>query len=177
MIETKRISVLLNLNPKYLHKEIIKSHIEILLEKNVLNGCFLNLGKVIRINKILSIGLGKIHIDTGFSKTPVEFEADICLPKVDQVIKGIIERYDSNGGVYVNYKNIISIFCFNSNLNYLLNKLKNEKGEKKEKNEEIKKEIETDSEKFNENIGLEVTLKITKVNFNEQNMIIIGKII
>ena len=50
-MESKIITVSLNLNPKYLHKDMIKTHIEDLLNKNVLNGCFHDLGKVIRINK------------------------------------------------------------------------------------------------------------------------------
>lgn len=175
-MESKIITVLLNLHPKYLHKDIIKTYIEDLLNKNVLNGCFHNLGKVIRINKIISIGIGKIHIDTGFSKTPVTFEADIYLPKNDQIIKGVIERYDTNGGIYVNYNNIISIFCLNSNLNLLFNdkkELKYKINEKKDNNDVI-----DDKNENNKNtIGMEVKVKITKVNFNEQNMIVIGKII
>ena len=184
MIETKTITVLLNLNPKYLHKDIIKTHVEDLLEKNVLNGCFPDLGKVIRINKIISIGIGKIHIDTGFSKTPVTFEADICLPRVDQNVKGIIERHDSNGGIYVNFRNIISIFCLNTNLNTLLNKSKDNKDKDKKQKKTIKNtDVSEQSEMIDKNnqeqdsIGLEVSIKITKVNFNEQNMIVIGRII
>ena len=169
-METKIICVSLNLNPKYLHKDIINIHIEDLLNKNVLNCCFYNLGKVLRINKIISIGIGKIHVDTGFSKTPVTFEADIYLPKVDQILKGTIEKYDLNGGMYVNYKNIVSIFCLNSNLNTLfsLNKIKNKPNDIREDTLSVSK---------NDNIGLEVSVKITKVNFNEQSMIVIGKII
>jgi DNA-directed RNA polymerase subunit E'/Rpb7 len=158
MIEIKRLSVLLNLNPKFLHKDLILTHIEELLEKQIENNCFHNLGKIIKIRKIISIGIGKIHIDTGFSKTPVTFEADVFLPKLDQIVKGIIEKYDSNGGVYVNYNNIISIFCLNLNLNKLLNKRDTENN-------------------MNNNIEKEVRVKITKVNFNEQNMIVIGKIL
>ena len=180
MIETKTITVLLNLNPKYLHKDIIKTHIEDLLEKNVLNGCFPDLGKIIRINKIISIGIGKIHIDTGFSKTPVTFEADICFPKVDQNIKGIIERYDSNEGVYVNFRNMISIFCLNTNLNTLFKSKDKEKKQKKPikntDNSEQSDILDTNNNQ-EQTIGLEVSIKITKVNFNEQNMIVIGKII
>ena len=85
MMETKTITVVLNLNPKYLHKDIIHDHIKDLLEKNVVNYSFPDLGKVVRINKVVSVGIGKIHVDTGFSKTPVTFEAEICLPKVDQI--------------------------------------------------------------------------------------------
>jgi DNA-directed RNA polymerase subunit E'/Rpb7 len=160
MIEVKTLSVLLNLNPKFLHKDLILTHIEELLEKKIENNCFHNLGKIIKIRKIISIGIGKIHIDTGFSKTPVTFEADIFLPKIDQVVKGIIEKYDSNGGIYVNYNNMVSIFCLNSNLNKLLNI----------KNENNLTSSCSDIEK-------EVKVKITKVNFNEQNMIVIGKIL
>ena len=36
--------------------------------------------RTIKIRKIISIGIGKIHIDTGFSKTPITFEADVFLP-------------------------------------------------------------------------------------------------
>ena len=171
-MDTKTISVLLNLNPKYLHKDIIKTHIEDLLNKNVLNYCFNDLGKVLRINKIISIGIGKIHVDTGFSKTPVTFEADIFLPKVDQIVKGVIEKYDTNGGVYVNYNNIISIFCLNSNLNSLFNFNKT----KNKKENDIEKD-ELENKNLNDNIGMEISVKITKVNFNEQSMIVIGKII
>lgn len=159
MIEIKTLSVLLNLNPKFLHKDLILTHIEELLEKQVENNCFHDLGKIIKVRKIISIGIGKIHIDTGFSKTPVTFEADIFLPKVDQIIKGIIEKCDSNGGVYVNYNNMVSIFCLNSNLNKLLNIKKN------------------NNDNINNDIEKEVRVKITKVNFNEQNMIVIGKIL
>ena len=157
-----------------------------LLEKNVLNCCFQGLGKVMKINKIKTIGLGKIHIDTGFCKTPVTFESDICIPKVDDVIKGTIEKYDSNGGVYVNCKNMISVFCLNINLNNLLKGYKNEnKNENKNKSSNSNKNLKEDNnyiqteENINlqENVGMEVTVKITKVNINEQNMIIIGKII
>jgi DNA-directed RNA polymerase subunit E'/Rpb7 len=171
-MDTKIISVLLNLNPKYLHKDIIKTHIEDLLNKNVLNYSFNDLGKVLRINKIISIGIGKIHVDTGFSKTPVTFEADIFLPKVDQIVKGVIEKYDTNGGVYVNYDNIISIFCLNSNLNSLFNFNKT----KNKKENDIEKD-ELENKNLNDNIGMEISVKITKVNFNEQSMIVIGKII
>lgn len=177
MIEKKIITVLLNLNPKYLHKDIIQEHIKDLLEKNVVNYSFQDLGKVIGINKIISIGIGKIHVDTGFSKTPVTFEAETFLPKVDQIVKGIIEKYDSNGGVYVNYNNILSIFCLNSNLNMILNKKKYvRRNEKKDSNEPLN-DINQTSEKEQDNIGLEVSVKITKINFNEQNIIVIGKII
>jgi len=174
MMETKIITVLLNLNPKYLHKDIIQDHIKDLLEKNVVNYSFPDLGKVVRINKVVSVGIGKIHVDTGFSKTPVTFEAEICLPKVDQIVKGIIEKYDSNGGVYVNYNNMLSIFCLNSNLNTLLNKIK--KNVPKNINNNIENN-ETTEENNLDNIGLEVSVKITKINFNEQNIIVIGKII
>jgi len=178
MIEKKIITVLLNLNPKYLHKDIIQEHIKDLLEKNVVNYSFQDLGKVIGINKIISIGIGKIHVDTGFSKTPVTFEAEIFLPKVDQIVKGTIEKYDSNGGVYVNYNNIISIFCLNSNLNMILNKKKYvRKNDKKNELGETLNECNQTSEKEQDNIGLEVSVKITKINFNEQNIIVIGKII
>ena len=182
MMETKTITVLLNLNPKYLHKDIIQDHIKDLLEKNVVNYSFPNLGKVIRINNVVSIGIGKIHVDTGFSKTPVTFEAEIFLPKVDQIVKGIIEKYDSNGGVYVNYNNTISIFCLNTNLNLLLNKLKKNvrKGDSLRNSKNINNNIEDNeiNEQNNlDNIGLEVSVKITKINFNEQNIIVIGKII
>ena len=162
MIEKKVISVLLNLNPKYFHKDLIHTYIEDLLDKNVLNNCFQNLGKVLKINKVISIGLGKIHIDTGFSKTPVTFEADVFLPKVDDILVGSIERYDSNGGIYVNYKNILSIFCLNTNINTLLNK----KFEKSENDNEMI-----------EDIGKIVSVKITKININEQNLIAIGKLV
>lgn len=157
MIEKRVISVLLNLNPKFFHKDLILTYIEELLDKNVLNNCFQDLGKILKINKIISVGLGKIHIDTGFSKTPVTFEADVFLPKVDDVLVGVIEKYDSNGGIYINYKNIMSIFCLNTNLNTLLNN------------------IENDNE-IND-IGKTVSVKITKININEQNLIAIGKII
>ena len=157
MIEKKVISVLLNLNPKFFHKDLIITYIEELLDKNVLNNCFQDLGKILKINKIISVGLGKIHIDTGFSKTPVTFEADVFLPKVDDILVGIIEKYDSNGGIYINYKNIMSIFCLNTNLNTLLNN------------------IENDNE-IND-IGKTVSVKITKININEQSLIAIGKII
>ena len=176
-MESKIITVSLNLNPKYLHKDIIKTHIEDLLNKNVLNCCFHDLGKVIRINKIISIGIGKIHIDTGFSKTPVTFEAEIYLPKIDQTVKGTIEKYDVNGGIYVNYNNIISIFCLNTNVNILFNnKNKNELKYKGDTSNE--KDDKIDPDNISENaIGMEVKVKIIKVNFNEQNMIVIGKII
>jgi DNA-directed RNA polymerase subunit E'/Rpb7 len=181
MIENKTISVLLNLNPKYLHKDMIMIHIETLLEKNVLNYCFQGLGKVMRIGKIKSIGLGKIHIDTGFCKTPVIFEAEILIPKVDDTLKGIIEKYDSNGGVYINYRNMISVFCLNTNLNSLLKGRENKNKKKKENLKYNESAIEQNEEQTEENtqnnIGMEVTVKITKVNINEQNMIIIGKII
>ena len=174
-MESKIITVSLNLNPKYLHKDMIKTHIEDLLNKNVLNGCFHDLGKVIRINKIISIGIGKIHIDTGFSKTPVTFEAEIYLPKIDQIVNGTVEKYDSNGGIYVNYNNIISMFCLNTNVNILFNNKKElkYKGDKTDENDD-KNEITDVSEN---SIGMEVKVKITKVNFNEQNMIVIGKIV
>ena len=174
MMETKTITVLLNLNPKYLHKDIIHDHIKDLLEKNVVNYSFPDLGKVVRINKVVSVGIGKIHVDTGFSKTPVTFEAEICLPKVDQIVKGIIEKYDSNGGVYVNYNNMLSIFCLNSNLNSLLNRIK--KNVPKNINNNIENNETTEQNNL-DNIGLEVSVKITKINFNEQNIIVIGKII
>ena len=181
MMETKIITVLLNLNPKYLHKDIIQDHIKDLLEKNVVNYSFPDLGKVIRINKVVSIGIGKIHVDTGFSKTPVTFEAEIFLPKVDQIVKGIIEKYDSNGGVYVNYDNILSVFCLNSNLNSLLNKIKKNVGKsdslQNSKNINNIQNNETTENNNLDNIGLEVSVKITKINFNEQNIIVIGKII
>lgn len=183
MIETKNISVLLNLNPKYLDKELIFNHIESLLENNIENKCFQGLGKVIKIKKIISIGLGKIHVDTGFSKTPVTFEADIYLPKIDDVVVGYIERYDSNGGVYVNYNNILSIFCLNTNINALLkNKEKKIIKSKNNYNESnfLEKDMSSQSqnnEDLEQNLGLEVSVKITKVNINEQNIIVIGKII
>jgi len=180
-MNTKTISVSLNLNPKYLHKDIIKTHIEDLLNKNVLNCCFNELGKVMKINKIISMCLGKIHVDTGFAKTPVTFEAEVYMPKVDQIVKGIIEKHDSSGGIYVNYNNIISIFCLNSNLNNLFNiKTKNKKENDIEKEKDNDNNVNNDNNDNNDkkdNIGMEVSVKITKVNFNEQSMIVIGKII
>ena len=156
MIETKIVSVMLNINPKYLHRDLLFNRINEQLKQIIENNCFQDLGKVLKIKKVVSIGYGKIHIDTGYSKIPVSFQADICLPKIDEVIKGKIERYDSNGGIYVNYNDLVSIFCLKTNINNLLNR------ENKENCYEI---------------GDEVTVKITKVNFNEQDMIIIGKII
>ena len=127
------------------------------------------------INKIISIGIGKIHIDTGFSKTPVTFEAEIYLPKIDQIVNGTVEKYDSNGGIYVNYNNIISMFCLNTNVNILFNN-KKELKYKGDKTDE--KDDKDDNINITENeIGMEVKVKITKVNFNEQNMIVIGKIV
>lgn len=170
MIEQKRLSVLLNVNPKYLSKHSIQLHVEDMLNKNVFNNCFNGMGKILRINNIISIGLGKIHIDTGFAKTPVTFVADVFMPKVDDIIKGPIEKYDSNGGIYVNYRDIVSIFCLNTNINSLL-KGRDIKG-RKENNQNLENNFITQY-----NIGSEVTVKITKVNINEQNMILIGKII
>jgi DNA-directed RNA polymerase subunit E'/Rpb7 len=170
MIEQKTISVLLNVNPKYLNKNSLQMHIEDLLNKNVLNNCFNEMGKILRINSIVSVGLGKIHIDTGFAKTPVTFIADVFMPKVDNIIKGTIEKYDSNGGIYVNYEDIVSIFCLNVNVNSLL------KGRETKCKKEMNKNSEN-SNTQNNNIGDEVTVRITKVNINEQNMILIGKII
>jgi len=175
MIEIKTLSVLLNLNPKFLHKDLITTHIEELLEKHIENNCFYDLGKIIKIRKIISIGIGKIHIDTGFSKTPVTFEADVFLPKPEQIVKGIIEKCDSNGGVYVNYNNMISIFCLNSNLNKLLNIKKNTENSSEKSNTDTTRIVEGP---LSRNIvEKEVKVKITKVNFNEQNMIVIGKIL
>jgi DNA-directed RNA polymerase subunit E'/Rpb7 len=170
MIEQKTISVLLNVNPKYLNKNYLQMHIEDLLDKNVLNNCFNEMGKILRINSIVSVGLGKIHIDTGFAKTPVTFIADVFMPKVDNIIKGTIEKYDSNGGIYVNYEDIVSIFCLNVNVNSLL------KGRESKSKKEMNKNSENSNTQYN-NIGDEVTVRITKVNINEQNMILIGKII
>jgi DNA-directed RNA polymerase subunit E'/Rpb7 len=151
MIVKKNISVLLNLNPKYLHKDLIIEHINDLIEKNILNNCFPDLGKVLKIKKIISIGLGKIHIDTGFSKTPVTFEAELCYPKTDEILKGIIEKYDSNCGIYVNYKNILSIFCLNTNLNSLFDDISSKNKKKLEKN------------------GFETRVKVKKININDKN--------
>jgi DNA-directed RNA polymerase subunit E'/Rpb7 len=160
MIFQKTITVSLNINPKYLHRDLILLHINDYLNKNVLNNCFHNMGKILKINKIVSVGLGKIHIDTGFAQTPVTFIADIFMPKTDEIIKGTIEKYDTNGGVYVNYNNTISIFCLTNNINSILNQKKND----------------NDTDK-NLSIGMGVNVKITKVNINDQSMIVIGKII
>ena len=160
MIFQKTITVSLNINPKYLHKDLILLHINDYLNKNVLNNCFYNMGKILKINKIISVGLGKIHIDTGFAQTPVTFIADIFMPKTDEIVKGTIEKYDTNGGVYVNYDNMISIYCLSNNINSILNKKKND----------------NDTDK-NLSIGMGVNVKITKVNINDQSMIVIGKII
>jgi len=175
-MESKIITVALNLNPKYLHRDIIKTHIQDLLNKNVLNGCFNDLGKVTRINKIISIGLGKIHIDTGFSKTPVTFEANVYMPKVDDIVNGIVEKYDSNGGMYVNYNDIVSIFCLNVNLNLLFDKNTNSSNKRNTKYNDNINLIDKEND-IEQNIGKNVKVKITKVNFNEQNMIVLGKII
>ena len=181
MIETKSITVLLNINPRYFHPNLIYKHINEQLEKMIVNSCFQNLGKVLKIKKIISVENGKIHIDTGISKTPVTFEAEICNPKVDEVIKGKIEKCDTNGGVYVNYENIVSIFCLKTNINQMLITSDNKKGKiKKPLNEHFKIGEEISSKNLIENeleIGTEVNVKITKVNINEQNMIIIGKIV
>lgn len=176
MIETKSITVLLNINPRYFHPNLIYKHINEQLEKMIVNSCFQNLGKVLKIKKIISVENGKIHIDTGISKTPVTFEAEICNPKVDEIIKGKIEKCDTNGGVYVNYENIVSIFCLKTNINQLLT-TSDKKGKTKK---QFKNDNDISSKHLIENeleIGTEVNVKITKVNINEQNMIIIGKIV
>lgn len=181
MIETKIITVLLNINPRYFHPNLIYKYINEQLEKMIVNSCFQNLGKVLKIKKIVSVENGKIHIDTGISKTPVTFEAEVCNPKVDEIVKGKIEKCDTNGGVYVNYENIVSIFCLKTNINQLLITSDNKKGKtKKPLNEQFKNDEDFSSKKLIENeleIGKEVNVKITKVNINEQNMIIIGKIV
>jgi DNA-directed RNA polymerase subunit E'/Rpb7 len=164
MIFQKTITVSLNINPKYLHRDLILLHINDYLNKNVLNNCFHNMGKILKINKIVSVGLGKIHIDTGYAQTPVTFIADIFMPKTDEIIKGTIEKYDTNGGVYVNYDNIISIYCLSNNINAILNKKKNERSGGSDND-------------IDRNIGININVKITKVNINDQNMIVIGKII
>jgi DNA-directed RNA polymerase subunit E'/Rpb7 len=163
MIYRKHISVAINLNPKYLHPDLIINHIKEEIQNTVVNNCFNGTGKILNIIKILSIGYGKIHIDTGYSKTPVTFEADVCIPIVDDIITGKIERYDSNGGIYVNYNDIVSIFCLKTNLNFLFDG-------------SLKKDV-SKTEITEYEIGKEVSVKITKVNFNEQNMIVIGKIL
>jgi DNA-directed RNA polymerase subunit E'/Rpb7 len=174
MIETKKLTVLLNISPKYFHQNLIYKYINEQLEKMIINNCFQDLGKVLKIKKIISVQNGKIHIDTGFSKTPVTFEVELYIPKVDEIVKGTVEKCDTNGGVYVNYKNIVSIFCLKTNINQmLLNDTDNKKGKLNKKQLENFKNIENEELE----IGKEVNVKITKVNINEQNMIIIGKII
>jgi len=69
---------------------------------------------------------------------------------------------------------MLSIFCLNSNLNALLNKIK--KNVPKNINNNIENNETTEQNNL-DNIGLEVSVKITKINFNEQNIIVIGKII
>lgn len=154
---SKTMSVLLNIDPKYLHPDTISKHVYEQMKKLVVNQCFQGIGKVIKIKSIKSIETGKIHHDTGFSKTPVTFIADVCLPIVNTVINGKIDKFDHNGGIYVNCKDI-SIFCLNTNLSSILNHKKNDS-----------------SDSFA--IGDEVYVKITKVNFNYQSMIVIGKIL
>lgn len=207
MIEVKTITVSLNINPKYLHKNLLMEHIEYLLNKNVKNNCFPEIGKVVDIGVIKNVGIGKIHIDTGYSKTPVTFEVYVCMPKTDDVLKGVIERYDSNGSVYVNCDNHISVFCLNSNIHFLLNKLSSDNN-KKEKESQSRRKRERDNvhdfgssdnprtynlaninqttKNDNTNldtlheqktIGMNVTVKITKVNINDNTMVVLGKII
>lgn len=179
MIEIRVISVSLNINPKYLHPNLIQNHINEQLNQIIKNNCFQELGKVLKINKIISIGYGKIHIDTGYSKIPVTFEAEICIPKVDETITGIIEKYDTNGGIYVNYENIISIFCLKPNINQLLNNKENLKtnSSRRISFNEVVNETNDQSNENNYEIGDKVNVKITKVTFNEQDIIVIGKII
>jgi len=155
--KNKVLSVMLSIEPKYLHPELLNKNIYDQLKKTE-GQSFLNIGKIIKIKKINSIENGKIHHDTGFSKSIVTFTCDMYLPEQDEIIEGKVESFDQNGGIYVNYKNYIKIFCLNVNITSLLNK----------------KELE-DTTKFE--IGEKVKVKITKVNFNDSNLIVIGKIL
>ncbi len=146
---------MLSIEPKYLHPELLNKNIYKQLKK-VEGQSFLNIGKITRIKKINSIENGKIHHDTGFSKSVVTFTCDVYLPEQDEIVEGKVESFDQNGGVYVNYKNYIKIFCLNMSISSILNK-------KEEEN--------------NFKIGDNVKVKITKVNFNDNNLIVIGKII
>jgi len=156
LLKNKTLSVMLSIEPKYLHPELLNKNIYDQLKK-VEGQSFLNIGKITRIKKINSIENGKIHHDTGFSKSVVTFTCDVYLPEQDEIIEGKVESLEQNGGVYVIYKNYIKIFCLNMSISSILNKKEDE--EKKFK------------------LGDNVKVKITKVNFNDNNLIVIGKII
>ena len=54
MIETRKLTVLLNISPKYFHPNIIYKYINEQLEKMIVNNCFQDLGKVLKIKKVES---------------------------------------------------------------------------------------------------------------------------
>ena len=155
LIENKVLSVMLSIEPKFLHPKLLYKNIYEQLKKTE-GQSFLNIGKILKIKKISLVENGKIHHDTGFSKSIVTFICDVYLPEQDEIIQGQIESFDQNGGVHVNYKNYIKIFCLNMSISSILNK----------------KDDITELE-----IGKNVKVKITKVNFNDNNLIVIGKII
>jgi len=155
LLKNKVTTVLLNIEPKYLHPELLNKNVYEQLKK-IEGQSFLNIGKITKIKKINSIENGKIHHDTGFSKSVVTFICDVYLPEQDEIVEGKIESLEQNGGVHVNYKNYIKIFCLNMSISSILNK----------------KDDITELE-----IGKNVKVKITKVNFNDNNLIVIGKII
>lgn len=157
MIKNKVLSVMLSLEPKYLHPEFLNKNIYEQLKK-IEGQSFLNIGKITKIKKINSVDNGKIHNDTGFSKSIVTFVCDIYLPEQDEIIEGKVESFEQNGGVYVNYKNYIKVFCLNMNITSILQKKDNNYTQKFE-------------------IGEIVKVKLTKVNFNDNNLIVIGKIL
>ena len=148
---------MLSVEPKYLHPDLLNKNIYEQLKKTE-GQSFLNIGKILKIKKINSVDNGKIHHDTGFSKSIVTFVCDIYLPEQDEIIDGKVESFDQNGGVYVNYKNYIKIFCLNMSISSILNK----------KDNDLTQQFE---------IGEIVKVKITKVNFNDNNLIVIGKIL
>jgi len=157
LIENKVLSVMLNIEPKFLHPKLLYKNIYEQLKK-IEGQSFLNIGKILKIKKINSVENGKIHHDTGFSKSVVTFICNVYLPEQDEIIQGKIESFDQNGGVYVNYKNYIKIFCLNMNISSILNKNEDNSTNKLE-------------------IGENVKVKITKVNFNDNNLVVIGKIL
>jgi DNA-directed RNA polymerase subunit E'/Rpb7 len=168
-IRNKQLTIVYNLEPSQMNPETLNQYFIKELEKKVTGQAFQNIGKILKINKILKFEDGKIHHDTGCAKILVTFSCDVFQPSVDEVLVGRISKLD-NSGVYVNHQDMIEVFCLN--VQSFFNSLDKSDKVNKEPNNTKNKDG-----KLQYRIGDGVTFKITKINFNEQKLVIIGKLL
>jgi len=190
-IRNKELTIVYNLEPSQMNPNTLHQYFLKELERKVSGQAFANIGKILKINKILKFEDGKIHHDTGCAKILVTFSCDVFQPSVDEVLVGKISRID-NSGIFVNHQDMIEVFCLNvqsffnsleshsrdmNNCNRISSKNSSYKSSRMQNSKNQFQDLTPPNQTIQHKINDGVTFKITKINFNDQKLVIIGKLI